>query len=84
MRTAGSTFKNPPDIAAWKLIDAVGLRGYVHKGAKMSEKHPNFMINMGKASAADLEELGEYVRSSVEIKTGQCLEWEVERIGKRK
>ena len=50
----------------------------------MSEKHPNFMINMGKACAADLEELGEYVRASVAAKTGQQLEWEVERLGKRK
>jgi len=84
VRTAGSTFKNPPDIPAWTLIDAVGLRGYVYKGAKMSEKHSNFMINLGKASAADLEELGEYIRSSVAAKTGHQLEWEVERLGKRK
>ena len=83
VRTAGSTFKNPPEVPAWKLIDAVGLRGYIHKGAKMSEKHSNFMINMDKASAADLEELGEYVRSTVMAKTGQQLEWEIERLGKR-
>ena len=84
VRTAGSTFKNPPDMPAWKLIDAVGLRGYIYKGAKMSEKHSNFMINVDGASAADLEELGEYVRATVATKTGQQLEWEVERLGKRK
>ena len=84
VRTAGSTFKNTSEMAAWQLIDAVGLRGYTYKGAKMSEKHSNFMVNMGKASAADLEELGEYVRSTVATKTGQKLEWEVERLGKRK
>ena len=84
VRTAGSTFKNPPDMPAWQLIDAVGLRGYTYRGAKMSEKHSNFMINFDKATAADLEELGEYVRTTVASKTGQRLEWEVERLGKRK
>ena len=84
VRTAGSTFKNPPNIPAWKLIDAAGLRGYSYKGAKMSEKHSNFMINENKASAGSLEELGEFVRTSVAAKTGQQLEWEIERIGKRK
>ena len=84
VRTAGSTFKNPPTIPAWKLIDAAGLRGYSYKGAKMSEKHSNFMINEGKATASTLEELGEYVRMTVANKTGQTLEWEIERIGKRK
>ena len=84
VRTAGSTFKNPPNMPAWKLIDAAGLRGYSHGGAKMSEKHSNFMINEGKASAATLEELGEFVRTTVANKTGQTLEWEIERVGKRK
>ncbi len=84
VRTAGSTFKNPSKMPAWKLIDAVGLRGYAYKGAKMSEKHSNFMINMGKASAADLEALGEHVRAMVASKTGQQLEWEVKLLGKRK
>ena len=84
VRTAGSTFKNLPNMPAWKLIDAAGLRGYVYKGAKMSEKHSNFMINMGKATATTLEELGEYVRTLVAEKTGHTLEWEIERIGKRK
>ena len=83
VRTAGSTFKNLPTIPAWKLIDAVGLRGYEYNGAKISEKHPNFMININ-ATAADLEELGEFVRSTVATKTGHLLEWEVKRIGKRK
>ncbi|MBQ3695860.1 MAG: UDP-N-acetylmuramate dehydrogenase [Alphaproteobacteria bacterium] len=84
VRTAGSTFKNPPNIPAWKLIDAAGLRGYTYKGAKMSEKHSNFMINEGHASATTLEELGEFVRTTVADKTGQTLEWEIKRIGKRK
>jgi len=84
VRTAGSTFKNPTNIPAWKLIDAAGLRGYNMNGAKMSEKHSNFMINEGKATAATLEELGEFVRTTVANKTGQTLEWEIERIGKRK
>ena len=84
VRTAGSTFKNPTKIPAWKLIDAAGLRGYNYNGAKMSEKHSNFMINEGKASATTLEELGEFVRTMVADKTGQTLEWEIERIGKRK
>jgi len=84
VRTAGSTFKNPENIAAWKLIDAAGLRGYSLNGAKMSEKHPNFMINEGKADAAALEELGEYVRMRVAEETGYQLEWEIKRIGKRK
>ena len=84
VRTAGSTFKNPPNMPAWKLIDAAGLRGYSQNGAKMSEKHSNFMINEGKATASALEELGEFVRTTVANKTGQTLEWEIERIGKRK
>ncbi len=83
VRTAGSTFKNLPTVSAWQLIDAVGLRGYEYNGAKMSEKHSNFMVNID-ACAADLEELGEFVRSTVAAKTGQYLEWEVKRIGKRK
>ena len=84
VRTAGSTFKNPPNMPAWKLIDAAGLRGYSYNGAKMSEKHSNFMINEGKATAATLEELAEFVRATVVAKTGQQLEWEVERLGKRR
>lgn len=84
VRTAGSTFKNPPNMPAWKLIDAAGLRGYTYNGAKMSEKHSNFMINEGRATATTLEELGEFVRATVMNKTGQTLEWEIERIGKRK
>ncbi len=84
VRTAGSTFKNPTAIPAWKLIDAAGLRGYTYKGAKMSEKHSNFMINEDNATAAALEELGEFVRAEVLSKTGQNLEWEIKRIGKRR
>ena len=84
VRTAGSTFKNLPNVPAWKLIDAAGLRGYTHKGALMSPKHSNFMINEENTTASALEELGEFVRTTVAEKTGQQLEWEIERIGKRK
>ncbi|MBQ4471756.1 MAG: UDP-N-acetylmuramate dehydrogenase [Alphaproteobacteria bacterium] len=82
VRTAGSTFKNPTTAPAWKLIDEAGLRGYTKNGAKMSEKHSNFMINAGSATAADLENLGEFVRHEVKKKTGQTLQWEIERMGK--
>ena len=71
-------------MPAWKLIDAAGLRGYTKQGAKMSEKHSNFMINEGKADAVALEELGEYVRMRVADRTGYQLEWEIERLGKRR
>lgn len=83
VKTAGSTFKNPPDCAAWKLIDEAGLRGYTHNGAKISEKHSNFMINANNATATDLEELGEFVRQQVKQKTGHTLEWEIKIIGKK-
>jgi UDP-N-acetylmuramate dehydrogenase len=84
VKTAGSTFKNPPNISAWKLIDAAGLRGHIHNGAKMSEKHSNFMINFNNATATDLEELGEFIRTTVATKTGHMLEWEIKCIGRRK
>jgi UDP-N-acetylmuramate dehydrogenase len=79
--TGGSTFKNPSDAKAWELIDAAGCRGLVRGGAMVSEKHCNFMINKGKASAADLEGLGEEVRRRVFEKSGINLEWEIRRIG---
>ena len=80
-RTGGSTFKNPPGHKAWQLIDQAGCRGLRRGDAQVSEKHTNFLINMGEASAADLEALGEDVRKRVKEKTGIALEWEIKRVG---
>ncbi|MBR9843481.1 MAG: UDP-N-acetylmuramate dehydrogenase [Rhodobacteraceae bacterium] len=92
-RTAGSTFRNPAgfsstgraddvhDLKAWKLIDDAGMRGARVGGAQMSEKHSNFMINTGDATAADLENLGEEVRKRVFQNSGIELLWEIKRVG---
>ena len=80
-RTGGSTFCNPPDVRAWEVIDAAGCRGLTRGGAQVSEKHCNFLINAGAATAADLEGLGEEVRRRVFAATGVMLEWEIHRIG---
>ena len=92
-RTAGSTFRNPSgfsstgetddihDLKAWKLIDDAGMRGATCGGAKISEKHSNFLINTGTATAYDLENLGELVRKSVFKKSKVKLEWELIRVG---
>ena len=80
-RTGGSTFKNPPGHSAWKLIEAAGLRGFRVGGAKVSEKHCNFLINEGDATGADLEELGETIRRRVKDTSGIELEWEIRRLG---
>ena len=80
-RTGGSTFKNPPGHKAWELIDAAGCRGLTVGGAMVSEKHCNFLINTGTASAADLENLGEEVRRRVKAQSGVELEWEIRRLG---
>lgn len=94
-RSAGSTFRNPAgfsstgraddvhDLKAWTLIDAAGLRGHRLGGAEMSAKHPNFLINAGGATAADLEDLGELVRARVKAASGHDLQWEVIRVGLR-
>jgi UDP-N-acetylmuramate dehydrogenase len=80
-RTGGSTFKNPPGRKAWELIDAAGCRG-LHRGdAQVSELHCNFLINLGTATAADIEALGETVRQRVKESSGVTLEWEIKRIG---
>ena len=77
-RTGGSTFRNPPagggSLKAWELIDAAGCRGLVRGGAVVSEKHCNFLINAGSATAADLEGLGEEVRRRVFAASGVTLE----------
>ena len=80
-RTGGSTFKNPPGQKAWQLIDAAGCRGLRIGGAQVSEMHCNFLINLGTASAADIETLGETVRARVKENSGVELEWEIKRIG---
>jgi UDP-N-acetylmuramate dehydrogenase len=80
-RTGGSTFKNPPGHSAWKLIDAAGCRGLMIGGAQVSEMHCNFLINVGGATANDIETLGEEVRRRVRETSGVELEWEIKRIG---
>ena len=80
-RTGGSTFKNPPNGKAWELIDEAGCRGMRIGAAHVSEKHCNFLINDGNASAADLESLGEAVRARVRETSGVSLQWEIRRIG---
>jgi UDP-N-acetylmuramate dehydrogenase len=80
-RTGGSTFKNPPGHKAWALIDAAGCRGLTIGGAQVSEKHCNFLLNLGTATSADIERLGEEVRRRVEAKTHVMLEWEIQRVG---
>ena len=82
-KTGGSTFKNPPGDSAWRLIDEAGWRGKPFGGAMFSPLHANFLINTGEASAADLEDLGETVRSDVQAKFGVMLDWEIKRIGRR-
>jgi len=87
-KTGGSTFKNPdPEQSdgrgAWQVIDAAGGRGFRLGGAQMSEKHCNFMINTGEATAADLENLGETIREKVRTSEGVELEWEIKRIGQK-
>jgi UDP-N-acetylmuramate dehydrogenase len=92
-RSAGSTFRNPAgfsstgraddvhDLKAWSLIDAAGCRGLTRGGAEMSAKHCNFLLNVGGATAADLEGLGEEVRERVAGHSGIELSWEIQRIG---
>ena len=80
-RTGGSTFKNPNGHKAWELIDRAGCRGLRLGGAQVSEKHCNFLVNKGGATAADIEGLGEEVRRRVRETTDVELTWELERIG---
>jgi UDP-N-acetylmuramate dehydrogenase len=81
-RTGGSTFKNPPGAKkAWQLIDGAGCRGLRVGDAQVSELHCNFLINLGRATAADIETLGETVRRRVKENSGVDLEWEIRRIG---
>ena len=92
-RSAGSTFRNPVgrsstgkpddshDLKAWKVIDDAGMRGAKVGGAQMSPMHSNFMINVGGATATDLENLGEHVRKRVFQNAGITLQWEIMRVG---
>ncbi len=94
-RSCGSTFRNPAgfsstgqaddthELKAWKVIEDAGLRGEKLGGAQMSEMHPNFLINMGDATSADLENLGELVREKVSKNSGITLEWEIMRVGEK-
>jgi UDP-N-acetylmuramate dehydrogenase len=88
-RTGGSTFANPDDPRAegrkaWQLIDLAGCRGLTRDGAQVSEKHCNFLINAGEASADAIEDLGEEVRARVRARFGVELRWEIRRIGSRR
>ncbi|MEZ5655672.1 MAG: UDP-N-acetylmuramate dehydrogenase [Sphingobium sp.] len=80
-RTGGSTFKNPPGHRAWALVDEAGCRGLQLGGAQVSEKHTNFLLNLGDATSSDIEALGEEVRKRVKEKSGIELEWEIQRVG---
>jgi UDP-N-acetylmuramate dehydrogenase len=80
-KTCGSTFKNPPGGKAWQLIDAAGCRGLTIGAAQVSELHCNFLINLGGATASDIETLGETVRRRVKETSGIDLQWEIKRIG---
>ncbi|ALR20497.1 MULTISPECIES: UDP-N-acetylmuramate dehydrogenase [Sphingobium] len=80
-KTGGSTFKNPAGHKAWALVDEAGCRGLKLGGAQVSEKHTNFLLNLGEATSTDIEALGEEVRRRVREKSGIELEWEIQRVG---
>ena len=80
-RTGGSTFKNPEGHKAWALVDAAGCRGLRRGDAQVSEKHCNFLLNLGSATSSDIEALGEDVRARVKAHSGVMLEWEIQRVG---
>lgn len=84
VRTAGSTFKNLPNAKAWELIKQAGCDTLEIGGAKVSDKHCNFLINTGMATAEDFEVLGNIIVKKVKEKTGQTLEWEVQITGQKK
>lgn len=80
-KTGGSTFKNPDGHSSWKLIDEAGCRGLMVGGAQVSELHCNFLLNLGEASALEIEMLGETVRNRVRARHGIDLKWEIRRMG---
>jgi len=81
-KTGGSTFKNPPGHKAWALVDEAGCRGLRRGDAQVSEKHCNFLLNLGKATATEIEGLGDEVRTRVQAHSGVTLEWEIQRVGR--
>lgn len=83
-RTGGSTFRNPESGSAWEFIEAAGCRGLSVGGAAVSERHCNFLVNDGTATAADIEALGERIRERVLARCGVTLEWEIRRIGRER
>lgn len=83
-KTAGSTFKNPEGLAAWKLIKEAGCANLKVGGAEVSDVHCNFLVNNGEATAEDIEKLGEMIVEKVKEKTAITLEWEVRRMGVKK
>ena len=80
-KTGGSTFKNPEGKKAWQLVDEAGCRGLQMGQAQVSEKHCNFLLNLGGATSADIEALGEEVRKRVMVHSGVELQWEIQRVG---
>ncbi len=82
-RTGGSTFKNPDGHKAWQLVDEAGCRGLRIGDAQVSEKHCNFLLNLGEATSADIEALGEEVRKRVKAHSGIDLQWEIQRVGEK-
>jgi UDP-N-acetylmuramate dehydrogenase len=80
-KTGGSTFKNPPGHKAWALVDEAGCRGLTRGEAQVSDKHTNFLLNLGSATSAEIEALGEEVRARVKEKSGVTLDWEIQRVG---
>jgi len=81
VKTGGSTFKNPPNAKAWKLIDEAGCRGLQIGEAMISDKHSNFIINLGKCTSNQIEDLANTVKDRVFKKSGTCLSWEIQRVG---
>ena len=81
VKTGGSTFKNPFNKKAWKLIDEAGCRGLQNGDAMISEKHCNFIINLKKSTSQEIEELAQMVQDKVFEKSGIRLDWEIQRVG---
>ena len=81
VKTGGSTFKNPPNQKAWKLIDEAGCRGLQNGDAMISQKHCNFIINLKKSSSQQIEELAKIVQEKVFKNSGIQLDWEIQRVG---
>jgi len=81
VKTGGSTFKNPVNKKAWKLIDEAGCRGLQNGDAMISEKHCNFIINLKKSTSQEIEELAQTVQDKVFQKSGIRLDWEIQRVG---